>query len=298
MTVVSFLFAVSFSCFAGPVGPSIKIDAPASAKLGEPVEIQVSAALSQGETLALDLERSTTETFALTAVQELPGASPKTFRLSLLPLDLGKKSFPLFWKFISAGSTRTLSSVVDLEVAPPAQAAQSQDVKDIKPPARARPLLWPWLLLAAILLGIWYGNKRRTMKRAELPTGPGLALDRRPPEVIAEEELARLKASGFWEQGRRKEFYLALTDILRRYLERRYGFSATRETSNEIFRRLRRRELDSHQISAFKKLFDKADLVKFARLLTEDPWKDADLAEASSFVHETTPHNLAAEAKP
>ena len=294
MNAVGLLFLLAG---AQAAQPAIELRAPSSAKLGEPVEIQASAKLNPGESLALDLERSATETFSLTAVQELPGSSPKTFHIEFLPLDLGKKSFSLFWSFVSAGSTRTLSSVVTLDVSAPPEAAKSQDVKDIKPPARARPALWPWLLLAALLAGLWYWNKRRGLRRSEPQTAQGLGLDRRPPEVIAEEELARLEAAGLWQQGRRKEFYIELTDILRRYLERRYGFAATRATSMEIFRRLRRLGLDGRLIAAIKNLLERADLVKFAKLLAEDRWLDLDLTEARRFVHETTPHNLAAEGK-
>ena len=65
----------------------------------------------------------------------------------------------------------------------------------------------------------------------------------------------------------------------------------------EIFRRLRRLGLDGRLIAAIKNLLERADLVKFAKLLAEDRWLDLDLTEARRFVHETTPHNLAAEGK-
>ena len=294
------LFPIVLACarFAQAAPPAIELRSPSSAMLGKAVDIEASAKLAPGESLSLDLERSTTDTFALTAVQELPGASPKKFRLSLLPLDLGKKSFPLFWSFVSAGSTRTLSSMVTLDVSAPPEAAKAQDVKDIKPPARARPALWPWLLLFAILLGIWYWLQRRAKRPLDSSAAQALGRDRRPPEVIAEEELARLEAAGLWERGLRKEFYMDLSDILRRYLERRYGFAATRETSAEIFRRLRRLELPGRLVADFKNLFEKADLVKFAKLAAENPWLGLDLAAARTFVHETTPRPSPAEAKP
>ena len=89
-----------------------------------------------------------------------------------------------------------------------------------------------------------------------------------------------------------------LTEILRRYLERRHAFSATRETTTEIHRRLRQLDIDRHLLAVFKDLFDRADLVKFSKITAQASWGDSDLTAARRLVRETSPKDLAATAAP
>lgn len=284
---------------AGPApaagGGSVELAAPSSSVvLGEPITIQATATLEAGASLSLDLERSTTDSFAITAVRELPAG--RRFEIQLIPLDVGQRAFTLFWTLAGAGPARSLSSELRLDVREPPEAAKSQDVKDIKPPRRARPLLWPWLLLAAALAGLWYWYKRRAELRRRAQSAAGPPPDTRPPEEIAESELAALDASHMWAEGRHKEFYGALTEILRRYLERRFAFPATRETTTEIHRRLRQLELDRRLLTVFKDLFDRADLVKFAKIPAQARWGGSDLTAARRLVRETSPKDVTAAA--
>ncbi|MBI5238836.1 MAG: hypothetical protein HY926_00045 [Elusimicrobia bacterium] len=274
-------------------GTEVKLSVPStSAVLGEPVTVQAAAALEPGAALALDLQASATETFAITGARELEspaGSAERRFELQLIPLDLGPRAFPILWTLAAGGSTRTLSSTLRLEVREPPGAEKAQDIKDIKPPRAARPRLWPFLLMLLLAGAAWYWGTWRKKRPAAAGAAAGPPPDPRPAEVIAESELERLAASRLWEEGRRKEFYGELTDILRRYLERRWAFPATRETTAEIARRLRGRDLDRRLLALFKELFERADLVKFSKTATDDRWKEADLAAARRLVHDTTP---------
>jgi hypothetical protein len=203
---------------------------------------------------------------------------------------VGRRAFPLYWTLTGAGSTRTLSGELHLDVHEPPEAAKAQDVKDIKGPRSARPLLWPFLLLAALIAAVWYWGTWRKQRQAAAEAMAGPPPDTRPPEEIAESELSALEASNAWAEDRYKEFYGALTEILRRYLERRFAFPATRETTSEIYRRLRKLELDRRLPAVFKDLFDRADLVKFSKIPAQDRWGDSDLAAARRLVRETSPH--------
>jgi len=284
---------------AGPGGPgeaAVGLTAPSSsAVLGEPLTLLASAALGPGETLALDLQNSTTDSFAIAGVRQLPPA-PGRFEVQIIPLDVGQHAFPLYWTLTSAGSTRSLSAAIDLDVHEPPEAAKAQDVKDIKGPRSARLPFWPFLLLIAVVLAAWSWVAWRKRLRKGLPAAGGSPPDTRSAEEVAESELAALEASGAWAEGRHKEFYGSLTEILRRYLERRFGFAATRETTSEIHRRLRGREFDRRLLAVFKELFDRADLVKFSKVAALPRWGAEDLGEARRLVRETTPQPAAATA--
>ena len=287
------LLAVLSLAAAGVWGETVDLATPSSSVvLGEPITVQATAALEAGASLALDLQSSTTDSFAITEVREAPGPGTpdrRRFEVQLIPLDVGRCAFPLYWTVTGAGSTRTVTATLRLEVREPPEAAKAQDVKDIKPPRAARPLLWPFLLMAALVAAAWYWGTWRKRRQGAAAAAAGPPPDSRPPEVIAESEFARLEGSGLWEEGRHKEFYGGLTDILRRYLERRCAFPATRETTTEIQRRLRGRDFDRQLLTVFKELFDRADLVKFSKVAAQTGWGAADLAAARRLVRESTP---------
>ncbi|HAM35633.1 MAG TPA: hypothetical protein DEB40_03620 [Elusimicrobia bacterium] len=287
---------------AGPAAPSesVVLEAPASAQLGEPVIIRAAAQVQPGTPLALDLQSSTTDSLAIAQVQAVAGdpSSPKRlFEITVIPLDLGRRDFRLFWTLGPAAAARTLTSPFVLEVLDPAGADKDQNLKDIKPPRRARLPLWPWLLLPLAGLGLWYWNMRRRTRGREFSVADGPQDDDRPPEAIAEEELSRLEASSLWSENRHKEYYGILTDIIRRYLERRYGLAATRRTTAELIRQLRRLELGRTLPALFRDLFERADLVKFAKVEPLPGWGKSDLEAARQMVRETTPRELAGAAQ-
>ena len=160
----------------------------------------------------------------------------------------------------------------------------------------AKGPLWPWLVGALVVAaGTWWLSRRKPAAPAE--EAPA-ARDDRPAELRAEQELAALEASGLWAQGRHKEHSLRLTDILRRYLESRFPFPATRLTTAELHRALRAIELDRAVVALFKSLFDRADLVKFAKVQAEPQWGARDFEEARRFIKETSPAAVKAEPRP
>lgn len=116
-----------------------------------------------------------------------------------------------------------------------------------------------------------------------------------PPHARAEAELEALRASGLLEEGRAKEFYIQLTDILRRYLEGRFAFGATRMTTTELARILRQLEVDRETAHVLRGLLERADLVKFARLRPDASQGQEEIDQGLAFVRGTAPRELAAQ---
>ena len=83
-----------------------------------------------------------------------------------------------------------------------------------------------------------------------------------------------------------KAYYTRLTDVLRLYIQRRYGFSAREMTSREIITQLTQ-QVDDNSVAELRELFQTADLAKFAKLQTQLSENDNNLLRALQFVQNT-----------
>ncbi|MDD4777535.1 MAG: hypothetical protein PHV53_04505 [Fermentimonas sp.] len=163
---------------------------------------------------------------------------------------------------------------------------------DIKPVQKA-PFVWTdflWILwlvlgiafiLALIGLVIYLILKK---KRKGYVFKPPVVL---PAHVRALNELDKLKAEKIWQQGREKEFYSKLTDILRHYIYEREGINAMEMTSGEILNEVRKlQEVDS-VYDNLKQILSTSDLVKFAKYKPFQDENDLSLVNAYFFVNQT-----------
>ncbi|HZN02174.1 MAG TPA: hypothetical protein VFD06_01170 [Candidatus Polarisedimenticolia bacterium] len=139
---------------------------------------------------------------------------------------------------------------------------------DLKRPVEMKELLvWPWFVLGALLLAVaaflWWRRLRQRRPAAPVPVIP--AAPPRPEHDIAYEELQRLLASGLLERGEVKKFYIALAEIIRRYLGRRFDFDAFECTTWEILEAVRGARLPIPTQTLLAELLGLCDLVKFAK---------------------------------
>ncbi|MDP3543062.1 MAG: hypothetical protein Q8T11_11410 [Elusimicrobiota bacterium] len=213
---------------------------------------------------------------------------------TILPLSTGTVSFSAKFASPDGRSVAAPAAAFAVTVAP---LPDSEDISDIKGPIKARPALWPWLLAAALAWAAWRGWRRWKARRlapdgTPLPEAPVL-----PPEEIAAMAIAALRSSGLWENDQ-AAYYLRLTDILRAYLEARYGQPVTAMTSVEVERLVKARAQDLQIGGGIRELLTRADLVKFAKAKPgpdEGP-RDADLA--LGLIKATTPRVYAAKETP
>jgi hypothetical protein len=169
-----------------------------------------------------------------------------------------------------------------------AREPNASDIRDIKPPVEP-PIDWrPYYLIAGalaalVLIGaVLYRVLRRPGRVAAGPPP-------RPAHEIAHEELARLRARGLAEQGAFKEYYSALTAIVRSYLEQRFRLRAPEMTTEEFLLVTARgaAALQGSHRALLGDFLGESDLVKFAR--HHPTLADAERAfgAAARFVDET-----------
>lgn len=163
---------------------------------------------------------------------------------------------------------------------------------DIKP-IRKAPFVWKdylwvlWIIFGIMLFllliaAIIYFILKK--KRKGYFFTPPVVL---PPHVRALNELDKLKAEKIWRQGREKEFYSRLTEILRVYIFEREGINAMEMTSGEILNEIRKVTDVESVYENLKQILSTADLVKFAKFIPYPDENDLSLVNAYFFVTQT-----------
>ena len=111
---------------------------------------------------------------------------------------------------------------------------------------------------------------------------------KRTPRQRALRSLDELTESDLVSRSNSDGVYVALTGILRRFVDDEYDISAPRLTTSEFLRQLKGdRRLSDSMRTYLREFLLSADMVKFARLTaSEDVMRDA-IGAARSFVNET-----------
>jgi hypothetical protein len=167
------------------------------------------------------------------------------------------------------------------------KAGNPTDIRDIKGPEEV-PVDWrPYYLLgggvalALLLVGglYWFFNRDRRGQTAAPP---------RPPHDIAVEELERLRRRGLIAEGAFKEYYSALSGIVRTYVEQRFRIRAPEMTTEEFLLVAARsgKLLGPHR-SLLGDFLVESDLVKFARHMPSIADCERAWAAARRFVDES-----------
>lgn len=167
---------------------------------------------------------------------------------------------------------------------------QLNDIKAVrKPPFVWTDYLWIlWIilgvaLLAAIITALIYLIIRKR-KKGYFFTPPEVL----PPHVRALQELDKLKAEkGSLQQGREKEFYTKITDILRIYLLERFGVNAMEMTSGEIVNEISKYSEAESVYDNLQQVLSVSDLVKFAKYKPFIDENDLSLINAYFVVNQT-----------
>lgn len=162
---------------------------------------------------------------------------------------------------------------------------------------QANPFLWAewalpfWLSVLFVLIGVLVYYLWTRLKENKPVIVRVRIVKKVLPHQKALKEIEHLKADRMPVSEDQKMYYTRLTDVLRGYINERFGFNAMEMTSSEIIARLQQ-EGDKKMIDELKELFMTADLVKFAKYSTLINENDANLVNAVEFINTTKLENL------
>lgn len=220
------------------------------------------------------------------------GRSITSASFTLATFELGDLEIPSFDVRVEMpdGSSNTLSTDRYVITVQSVGLDEGGDIRAIRGPL-GLPLsviyLLPWILLLVLLggLGYWLWVKR---KRVEASPRRSVLIPRFPHED-AYEALDRLEAFDLLDRGEIKEYHILVSEIIRTYVEGRFGVYALAMTTVEVVERLRCVDLPEDAVQAFRGFARLCDLVKFARLRPA-PVACRDILEAArAFVQQTQP---------
>lgn len=166
------------------------------------------------------------------------------------------------------------------------KAGNPADIRDIKGPEQVPIDPRPYYLLgAAVLMVVTAFVLYRVFRR---PRRNGPALPPRPAHEVAAEQLEQLRQRGLVREGAFKEYYSALSAIVRSYIERRFEIRAPEMTTEEfLLASARRGRLVGPHRALLTDFLTESDLVKFARHLPTIADSERAWAAARRFVDET-----------
>lgn len=293
---------------AGAGGPRVSIQftlVTAKPRAGEPVEFEVKFAAPPAVIWDEPVFGRTMGKWVVTrhrrgssAVQS--GYQIRKDRIWLLTYASGRVDIPsLGVRFHLPNQQEGLAPTQALSVmVEPAQGKSADPqsrLRDLKKPIGFFPwlqALWTLLLAAAVLAGIgWYAGRAGWIRAR--PAEPP-----RPPEELARERLAALRASGFLAAGQYKQYYSELTDIARHYLEGRFAIAALDRTTPELLRTLKARQFARQDAAMLREVLERADLAKFAKAKPDETEAQSDRQAVADWVERTAPVPSAATAAP
>ena len=117
------------------------------------------------------------------------------------------------------------------------------------------------LLIAALVAGIVLLVLRVLRKKGIVES----VKPKEPAHLVAIRSLESLSNQKLWQNGKIKEYYSRLTEILREYLEGRFGVTAMEMTTEEIVGAMKEVGITKKQMGSLSELLMESDLVKFAK---------------------------------
>jgi len=164
----------------------------------------------------------------------------------------------------------------------------AEDIRGLKPLREIRSPI-PWLkivlgIVVALLVaaGLWWYLRQRARRRDEVPLVP--------PHEVAFEALNALRGTDFDDPAAVRFFYFQISEVVRAYVEGRFGMNATDLTTEEILANLETLDqLAADQNEVLRRFLVDTDQVKFAHREPSRGNIKSTHEQALSFVEATRP---------
>ncbi len=195
--------------------------------------------------------------------------------------------------YLDGGEEKTVSTPA---LTLPVQSVLPGDMKDIHEIKGLEPagffLPAPFYITAALLLCVLLGIVfwRHRKKRAAMTFIEPL----RTPREEAETALKELAAMDLIEKGEFRKYCFLLSEIFRRYIERRFRFPAVESTSEEIRRHLGALPVGEHVKEEVRLFLVNTDRVKYAGAAPARKEVDGETARVQTFLETTSREEIAA----
>ncbi|MDI6738740.1 MAG: hypothetical protein QME74_00040 [Candidatus Edwardsbacteria bacterium] len=214
------------------------------------------------------------------------GYNDNIYTLSFAGFKPGESALPPLRFLIQTGDkTDTLTSDSAKVIIASVLSPKAEDINEIKP-AISFPNHWLWLIPAAVILlavavylgWILYKKLQRVRELALAPL---------PAWEEALWALNNLPYKEWLAEGQVQKYYYSLSEILKRYIERRFGFNAVEQTTTEILASMKRDKTPRRE--EFGIFLTRADLVKYAKFLPPAGEQPQAIEQVRELVKRTTP---------
>jgi hypothetical protein len=168
-----------------------------------------------------------------------------------------------------------------------ADAGELHDITSIEevPPGPPGPRWQLWalgfggaILVGGLALAGWGLARRRARAATTMP-----------PEQWALAELTHLETLELPAAGQFERYHTSLSDVMRRYLELRFGFHAPEQTTAEFLESARQSpQLTAEQQAMLRGFLERCDVVKFAGIGSTIGECGSVAAMARSFIEQTS----------
>jgi hypothetical protein len=294
-TILFFSIALNSALNAQDLKVSAELDAK-QIKIGKQAHILLKATTNSGiQVMFPEFKDTITDKVELVEVGKIDTSQAGdlyTYQrvLTITAFDSGYFPIPPFKFKIKNDSTKDFETDALLIAVQTVPVDTTLAIKAIKGPINPtwsifeilNEILLGWLIIL-LVVGIIYMLKKR--KKVEvIKANPVI---QKPAHEIALEALNELRTQKLWQQGRVKEYHIAISDIVRTYIENRYTVNAMEMTSDEIIKSLRLIITDVTLKSKLTSLLILSDMVKFAKEQPLPNENELSWEHANEFVKQT-----------
>ena len=259
-----------------PAAPASSVSVIATASksdvsVGETFTIELKATGAAGTTFTFAGEASAEQLELRTSpvAKDAPPPEPGTHRYEAQVFALGElqvPGIPVRYRLADGSEGEATSPPISLKVVSllPKDAAE-QKLADIRGPAPVAVgrAFWAALAVIGVLVAAMVVLLLRRRRKAETPAAA--RVPEVPPDAEALAALEALAREDLPARGELRAFYIRLSAILKRYLERRLEAPVLEMTSSETLAFLRAHGHGSELLPVVRDVAEAADRIKFAK---------------------------------